>query len=153
MVTLVWYTYYHSLFFTGGTTTNLVVSLVYVHKPYYTAVDVTVRRNLVYNFRSLLARDTKGQVLAGLYFLVSATDCPEFTLFYEQASIKRKTKYKFSQFTNPEEVRRRDNCNIKIKTISIHKCIYFCNIKMIICLFHHRYQSNFNIRSMSAVHN
>lgn len=40
-------------------------SVVYVGRPYLTPVNVTERRNLVYNFRSWLARDTKGHLLAG----------------------------------------------------------------------------------------
>ncbi|KAL0275629.1 UNVERIFIED_CONTAM: hypothetical protein PYX00_003427 [Menopon gallinae] len=45
-------------------------SLIYVAKPYLTPVHVTERRNLVYNFRSYLARDTKGHLVAGMYFPV-----------------------------------------------------------------------------------
>ncbi|KAL4714847.1 hypothetical protein ACJJTC_012519 [Scirpophaga incertulas] len=47
-------------------------SLVYVARPFLDGVNVTERRNLVYNFRSLLSRDQKGHVLAGLYFPVGA---------------------------------------------------------------------------------
>lgn len=36
---------------TRGSTESYEMSLVYVERPYRTAVDVTVRRNLVYNFR------------------------------------------------------------------------------------------------------
>lgn len=55
-------------------------SLIYVARPYLTAVDVTERRNLVYDFRSLVARDTKGRLLAGLYFKLQQ---PHFTVFHE----------------------------------------------------------------------
>lgn len=52
--------------------------------PYRTAVDVTVRRNLVYDFRSLLARDSKGRVTAGLYFpLMRNVNASQFTMFYD----------------------------------------------------------------------
>lgn len=36
---------------TRGTTESYELSLVYIERPYRSAVDVTVRRNLVYNFR------------------------------------------------------------------------------------------------------
>lgn len=81
-------------------------SLIYVHTPYRTAIDVTVRRNLVYNFRSLLARDAKGRVRAGFYFPVTENGGESsLTLFYDgpnDQSIKVKTK--FSTFKDDEKV-------------------------------------------------
>ncbi|GBP08927.1 hypothetical protein EVAR_78305_1 [Eumeta japonica] len=76
-------------------------SLVYVARPYLDAVHVTERRNLVYNFRSVLARDKKGQPVAGLYFPVGAA---HFTLFRCAGTIKTKSKYKFSNFIDPIQV-------------------------------------------------
>lgn len=71
-------------------------SLVYVDQPYVTAIDVTVRRNLVYNFRSLLSRDAKGQVLAGIYLPVLANpNEAHFTLFYEGSNMEQRVKVKF----------------------------------------------------------
>lgn len=82
---------------TRGDQQNHDLSLIYVKTPYRTAIDVTVRRNLVYNFRSLLSRDAKGRVCAGIYFPVT-TDGGDstFTLFYDGSngqSIKIKTKF------------------------------------------------------------
>lgn len=58
-------------------------SLIFVDRPYMTAVDVTIKRNLVYNFRSLLSRDAKGQVKAGFYFPLLRSSAEAFvTLFY-----------------------------------------------------------------------
>lgn len=72
-------------------------SLVYVKQPYRTAIDVTVRRNLVYNFRSLLSRDAKGRVCAGIYFPVGENGAEStFTMFYDGPngqSVKIKTKF------------------------------------------------------------
>jgi hypothetical protein len=51
------------------------VALIYVARPYLTAIDVTERRNLVYNYRSLLARDFKGHLVAGIYFQVCRRPC------------------------------------------------------------------------------
>lgn len=73
------------------------MSLIYVQRPYKTAVDVTVRRNLVYNFRSLLSRSAKGKVQAGIYFPVTNSGDAQFTLFYDDGlnddSFKLKQKF------------------------------------------------------------
>jgi len=69
-------------------------SLIYVEAPFLCAVQCTERRNLVYNFKSLLARDTKGHVLAGLYFDLGAPD--RLTLFCkddEGGKIKKKIHF------------------------------------------------------------
>lgn len=84
-------------------------SLVYVGKKYRTAIDVTVRRNLVYNFRSLLSRSAKGRVLAGIYFpVVEKGQDAHLTLFYEDDvnGTQVKVKQKFAAFLT-EEVRGR----------------------------------------------
>lgn len=81
---------------TRGDQTTYKSSLVYVDQPYITAVDVTVRRNLTYNFRSLLSRDAKGRVLAGIYLpLVANTNDAHFTLFYEANNMEQRVKVKF----------------------------------------------------------
>lgn len=82
-------------------------SLVYVGRPYRTAISVTVRRNLVYNFRSLLSRDAKGRVFAGIYFPVIANSSEaQLTLFYEDGinNTSIKIKQKFSIFKDLTKV-------------------------------------------------
>lgn len=81
-------------------------SLVYIARPYRTAIDVTVRRNLVYNFRSLLSRDAKGRVCAGMYFpLVPNPLDAQVTLFYDNANDSQvKQKFKFAVFRDPEKI-------------------------------------------------
>ncbi|KNC23401.1 hypothetical protein FF38_00765, partial [Lucilia cuprina] len=90
-----------------GDQTTYKTSLVYVDQPYVTAVDVTVRRNLVYNFRSLLSRDAKGRVLAGIYLpvLQNANEA-HFTLFYEGNNMEQrvKVKFMFNIFKNPNKL-------------------------------------------------
>lgn len=83
-----------------GDEASFKTSLIYVAQDYMTAVDVTVRRNLVYNFRSLLSRDAKGRVYAGLYFpLVSNVQEAHLTLFYDGPNEQRvKAKLMFSAF-------------------------------------------------------
>ncbi|XP_045478470.1 uncharacterized protein LOC123683452 [Harmonia axyridis] len=78
-------------------------ALIYVARAYQTAVDVTERRNLVYNFRSLLSRDQKGHLIAGIYFKMKENS-DEFTMFYKEGDLKRRVKMKFSQFSKGEEV-------------------------------------------------
>ncbi|KAK6617008.1 hypothetical protein RUM44_005365 [Polyplax serrata] len=63
-------------------------SVIYVARPYITPVHVTERRNLVYNFRSLLARDTKGHLVAGIYFPVK--ESANVVLFYQDGNRKYK---------------------------------------------------------------
>lgn len=84
--------------------TSFKTSLVYVAQEYMTAIDVTVRRNLVYNFRSLLSRDAKGRVFAGLYFpLVPNVHEAHLTLFYDGPNEQRvKSKLMFSAFKMPK---------------------------------------------------
>lgn len=83
------------------------ISLIYVDRPYKTAIDVTVRRNLVYDFRSLLSRDAKGRVFAGIYFPVIAnTNDANVTLFYDEGIDNKilKTKVKFATFKDVSKV-------------------------------------------------
>lgn len=91
---------------TRGDQQNHEVSLIYIKHPYRTAVDVTVRRNLVYNFRSLLSRDAKGRVCAGIYFPVTENGGDStFTLFYDGSNGQSiKIKSKFNTFADEKKV-------------------------------------------------
>lgn len=82
--------------------------LIYVGRPFLTAVDVTERRNLVYNFRSLLSRDQKGHLIAGVYFKVLMNN-DEFTIFYQNMG-KQRIKMHFSAFMQTEV----SNCEFHI---------------------------------------
>lgn len=73
-----------------------------MEREYLTAVDVTERRNLVYNFRSLLSRDPKGNLIAGLYFKLKK-DFDEFTLFYQDSG-KQRIKMNFATFLTPDVI-------------------------------------------------
>lgn len=79
------------------------VSLIYVSRPYLTAVDVTERRNLVYNFRSLLSRDPKGHLIAGVYFKVRES-FDEFTIFCREQGKKTRKKLNFRKFLDLDKV-------------------------------------------------
>ena len=96
------------------------VALIYVARPYLTAIDVTERRNLVYNYRSLLARDFKGHLVAGIYFQVTL-DSPAFNIFHQTIRGKKKTRIPFSKFYDHHEVRYYPNFILIIKTFS---CLY-----------------------------
>lgn len=90
---------------TRGDQQNHDTSLIYVKTPYRTAIDVTVRRNLVYNFRSLLSRTGKGRVCAGIYFPVTENCESTFTLFYDGPNRQSvKLKAKFNLFVDEEKV-------------------------------------------------
>lgn len=105
---------------TRGTALKCQTSLVYVARPYLDGVNVTERRNLVYNFKSLLSRDQKGHLIAGLYFPVGARGKDaQFTLFHDNGTEKIKTKYKFSAFNEPQNIPK-----------SITEEIQLCNSQM-----------------------
>ncbi|XP_066137505.1 uncharacterized protein [Euwallacea fornicatus] len=74
--------------------------IVYVERPYLTAVDVTERRNIIYPFRSLLSRDQKGHLIAGVYFKIKPKN-DEFTVFYQDMG-KQRVKMNFSALLRPE---------------------------------------------------
>ncbi|KAG5898439.1 hypothetical protein JTB14_036521 [Gonioctena quinquepunctata] len=73
---------------------------IFVGRPFLTAVDVTERRNIVYNFKSLLSRDQKGDLIAGIYFKV-ILNADEFTIFYQNMG-KQRIKLKFSDCMKPK---------------------------------------------------
>ncbi|XP_043275812.1 uncharacterized protein [Venturia canescens] len=82
------------------------VALIYIARPYLTAIDVTERRNLVYNFRSLLARDTKGHVTSGIYFpiVLDVNNGQHFTLFYQTNTEKVRVKMPFNKFSSTSKI-------------------------------------------------
>lgn len=74
-------------------------NLVYIGASYHSPVCVTERRNLVYNFRSLLATDRKGHLLAGVYFKAALQST--FTLFCDDdqdPNIKHRIKVPSAKF-------------------------------------------------------
>ncbi|KAF4524152.1 hypothetical protein B566_EDAN012157 [Ephemera danica] len=80
---------------------NEMLSLIYVERPFLSAVECAERRNLVYSFKSLLSRDTKGHVLAGFYFSLEPGE--HVTLFCQDddgGQLKRKLT--FSTFLKAE---------------------------------------------------
>ncbi|XP_008557453.1 uncharacterized protein LOC103578228, partial [Microplitis demolitor] len=87
-----------------GALESTQVALIYVARPYLTAIDVTERRNLVYNFRSLLARDTKGHLTAGLYFPLKTDDVQTFTIFYQTNNGKNRVKMPFNKFYTSSKI-------------------------------------------------
>jgi hypothetical protein len=62
---------------------QLESAIIYTHQAFISPVNCTERRNLVYNFKSLLKRDCRGNVLAGVYFPLKPMDCGQFSLFYQ----------------------------------------------------------------------
>jgi hypothetical protein len=83
------------------------VALIYVARPYLTAIDVTERRNLVYNLKSLIARDTKGHITAGIYFpvVLDRDNAQTFTIFHQTTNRKKRVKMAFNKFFSTSEIR------------------------------------------------
>lgn len=92
--------------------------LIYIGRPYLTAVDVTERRNIMYSFRSLLKRDQKGSLIAGIYFKV-ANNWDEFTIFFQDMG-KQRVKMNFSAFTKTE---------VGPYYQSFYYVVWFCHIR------------------------
>ncbi|XP_063829666.1 uncharacterized protein LOC135078988 isoform X1 [Ostrinia nubilalis] len=88
---------------TRGKTVKERLSLVYVAKAYLTAVSVTEKRNLIWDLRSLLARDPKGHLQAGIYFYIKPKD-QQFTMFFNSNSGKQRKKLKFETFLELQKI-------------------------------------------------
>ncbi|CAH0392153.1 unnamed protein product [Bemisia tabaci] len=86
----------------GVAAEKLSQSIIYVAAPFNTPVDVTERRNLCYDFRSVLSRDAKGHLISGIYFPVTLKGAGEFTLFYQnEDGTKIRMKLPFAAFKSP----------------------------------------------------
>ena len=77
---------------------SIATAIVYVSRPFLCPVTVTERRNLVYNFRSLLSRDTKGHLIAGIYFKITDNAGDNFTAFYQAGGNTNRVKMSFSKY-------------------------------------------------------
>lgn len=88
---------------TRGSAVKERLSLVYVAKAYLTAVSVTEKRNIVWDLRSLLARDPKGRLTAGIYFPIKKKD-QQFTMFFDAHSGKQRKKLKFDTFLELQKI-------------------------------------------------
>lgn len=103
-------------------------NLVYVGASYHSPVCVTERRNLVYNFRSLLATDSKGHLLAGVYFKAALQST--FTLFCDDdqdPTIKHRIKVPSAMFVKLNDIdidvdKILDRCSKHLKTTKTHFC-------------------------------
>lgn len=60
--------------------------------------------NLFCIFRSLLARDPKGRLTAGIYFPLKPKT-QEFTMFFEGSNGKQRKKLKFEHFLELQKVK------------------------------------------------
>ncbi|GBN28429.1 hypothetical protein AVEN_22323-1 [Araneus ventricosus] len=80
---------------------NSWTNLVYVGRRFLSYVDVSEKRNLVFNFRTIVKRDRK-QPVAGLYCNLEGDE--RFTFFYYDESYKRvEVKIPFSYFQGKRE--------------------------------------------------
>ena len=68
-------------------------ALIYIRQTFTSAVDSAERRNLVYNFKSMLKRDCRGNVIAGVYFALKPIEQGQFCVFYQNEA-KQQTDVK-----------------------------------------------------------
>lgn len=67
--------------------------------------EINLKKSCLLYRRSLLSRDQKGHLVAGLYFPVGAnTKDAHFTLFFDNGVEKCKKKYKFTDFADVKKV-------------------------------------------------
>ncbi|KAM3957936.1 uncharacterized protein ACR2FA_008079 [Aphomia sociella] len=88
---------------TRGSNVKERLSLIYVARAYLSAVSVTEKRNLVWDLRSLLARDQKGNLIAGIYFPLKLKT-QEFTIFFDGNTGKQRKKMKFETFLELQKI-------------------------------------------------
>ncbi len=74
---------------------KVIENLVYVGVPYVAPVDVTERRNLVYEFKCLVSRNADGRLIAGVYFPVGKNGADKFTIFYQDENVTKREKFSF----------------------------------------------------------
>lgn len=83
------------------------ISLTYIKSSYSTAVDVSLRRNLINKFQAFFARNGSGHVIACICFFINGEDADneEFTLFYDGPNKEKfSTKIKFNLFKDVNKV-------------------------------------------------
>ncbi|OWR52201.1 uncharacterized protein LOC116771170 [Danaus plexippus] len=88
---------------TRGESVKERLSLIYTGKAYLSAVAVTEKRNLVWDLRSLLARNPKGHLTAGIYFPLKRKE-QQFTMFFDGHSGKQRKKLTFDTFLERQKI-------------------------------------------------
>lgn len=83
-----------------GAAVKVIGNLVFVGVPYLAPVDVTERRNLVYEFKCLVSRNQEGRLIAGIYFPISKNGTEKFTIFYQERNVTRREKIDFDSLAN-----------------------------------------------------
>ncbi|KAJ9575052.1 hypothetical protein L9F63_007787, partial [Diploptera punctata] len=81
---------------------SVSTAIIYINCPFLCPVTVTERRNLVYNFRSLLSRDTKGHLIAGIYFKINDNATDSFTAFHQTGGNTNRVKMSFSKYLDTQ---------------------------------------------------
>lgn len=71
---------------------------IHPKKPFLSCVDIAERRNLIYGFKSLLGRDSKGQLKWGLYFAVKVCSEASVTFFHQDGDKPVHKKFPMSCF-------------------------------------------------------
>lgn len=77
--------------------------LIYVCKPYLSSVDIAERCNLVFHFKTLLKRDSHGQLTSGLYFRVLDGYQTTITFFHQVDGVMRHVKHPLHYFLKEAE--------------------------------------------------
>lgn len=89
---------------TKNGTESRITSLIYIKSHFKTAIDVSARRNLAFDMRSLVSRTTTGSLLAGIYFQLKNTTEPQVSLLYQKTHGAFKLNLNFSCFNDSSHV-------------------------------------------------
>ncbi|XP_035705049.1 uncharacterized protein LOC110847209 [Folsomia candida] len=84
-------------------------SLIFIDRPFLSGLDCAERRNLVYDFKSVLKRDPKGQPISGLYFPLTKTNVKKtMTIFFMENNNRVNVRLNVSR--NVKETREIQLC-------------------------------------------
>lgn len=95
------YVEWHELQTKNGIQTRLI-SLIFKSRPYLSAVEVTEKRNVIFNLKSHLKRDSKGNLIAGYYFSLNTNfEAATVTVLL---GLEPKIKLMFKDFSDPHNI-------------------------------------------------
>lgn len=130
---------------TRGTKVKSWTNLIYIRKKFLSHIAVSEKRNLVFNFRTLVARDQE-QPIAGIYCNFESDE--KFTFFFNDESYSRQEiKIPFDYFQSGSEINQFEN------SISVCASQIGFNKSMVLDMIVHIIKAYFNPNFMPYVRN
>ncbi|KAK7604152.1 hypothetical protein V9T40_004425 [Parthenolecanium corni] len=104
---------------------KITENLVYIGVPYLAPVDVTERRNLVYEFKCLVSRNTDGRLVAGVYFPITPAGSDKFTVFYQDGGATKREKICFESLANGLTIDQKESLSVCNEQLGFRKGVLF----------------------------